>query len=67
MKNHRISSILLFLVSFLFYVSSIITFAGENNNSMGSLWLCLGSAFLCLGAALSRKEKENEPRDRESE
>ncbi len=59
MKKKEISSVVLYLVSAVFYVMSIITFAGGNGNSTGVVWLCLGSTFLCLGTTMSRKSREN--------
>lgn len=59
MKKYKNLSILNYFLAVLFYVLTIITFIGENENSMRVMWLCLGSAFLCLGSVFLNKSKEN--------
>lgn len=57
MKNNKSITILYFLASIGFYISSILNFI-NSDNSMGVVYFCLGSAFLCLGSVyLSSKQK----------
>ena len=62
MKKGINKSILFYVVSALFLVSSAIDFTSRNENSMAIVWLCLGSSFLCLGS--THKKKENNADDK---
>ena len=57
MKKGINKSILLYVVSVLFFIASAIGFMSGNDNSMAIVWLYLGSSFLCLGS--THKKKEN--------
>ena len=58
MKRNKITAVLYFIASLLFYVSALFNFASDG--SMGVVHLCLGSTFLCLGATwLNKKDDDN--------
>lgn len=57
MKKKNIG-LLLYLVSAVFNVIAIVSFASKSGNSLGFVWLCLGSSFLCLGTAYNNKAKK---------
>ena len=69
MKKPKNISVIFSIVSALFNIIAIITFASGNGNSLGFMWLSLGSTFLCLGTYLSRKNRETEeqPENKENE
>ena len=50
--------LLFYVGAAVFYVLSIVMFAGDSG--MGPMWLCLGSSFLCLGTVFSRRAREGE-------
>ena len=65
MKNKNIG-LLFYLVSAVFNVIAIVSFASKSGNSQGFAWLCLGSTFLCLGTAYNNKaKKETEEKEKE--
>ena len=64
MKKKNIG-LLFYLVSAVFNVIAIVSFASKSGNSLGFAWLCLGSTFLCLGTAYNNKAKKEA--DEESE
>lgn len=65
MKKKNIG-MLLYLVSAVFNVIGIVSFASGNESSLGFAWVCLGSTFLCLGTAYNNKaKKETEEKEKE--
>ena len=63
MKNNSVFSIILSITATIFYIAAIITFATNNDSSMGSVWLSLGSVFLCLNVFFNRKQGEKKAED----
>ena len=57
MKKKNIG-LLFYLVSVVFNVIAIVSFASKSENSLGFAWLCLGSTFLCLGTVYNSKAKK---------
>lgn len=57
MKTYKVSAILSYIASILFYLSAIIHFAGADRSS-GMIGLALGSTFLCLGSGYAGKAKK---------
>ena len=64
MKKLRIASTCFSLASVAFYIAAIIGFAGQGDNGMATVWLCLGSSCMCLGVFLQRKTRESEDKDK---
>ena len=58
MKRDKITALLYFITSLLFYVSAMLNLPSDGR--MGVVYLCIGSTFLCLGATrLNKKEDDN--------
>ena len=58
MKRNKITALLYFIMSFLFYVSGILNFTSDVR--MGVIYLCLGSISLCFGATWLNKNKKDD-------
>ena len=58
MKRNKISAIICFITSLLFYIHAILNFSSEG--SMGVVYICLGSTFLCLGAVWLNDSKDDD-------
>ncbi len=61
MKRNKISAVLYFIASLLFYISAIFNFSSDSG--MGVVYLCLGSVFLCLGVEWLNKDKAKNKKD----
>lgn len=57
MKKKNIGMIL-YLLSAVFNVIGIVSFASGNESGLGFVWICLGSSLLCLGTAYNNKAKK---------
>ena len=56
MKRNKITALLYFIMSLLFYVSGILNFTSDVRMGV----LCLGSTSLCFGATWLNKNKKND-------
>ena len=57
MKKKNIG-LLFYLISAVFNVTGIVSFASGNESGLGFAWVCLGSALLCLGSHYTIKAKK---------
>lgn len=57
MKKKNIG-LLFYLISAVFNVIGIVSFASGNESGLGFAWVCLGSALLCLGSHYNIKAKK---------
>ena len=56
MKKYTIISTVSFIISIASYITTILLFSSESNNTLGSVFMSVGSVFLCLGIFFSRKQ-----------
>ena len=58
MKRNKITALLCFIMSLLFYVSGILNLTSDVR--MGVIYLCLGSTSLCFGVIWLNKNKKDD-------
>ena len=58
-KKEKMSAILCFAASLLFYAAAVVSRFASSDTSMTVVCICLGSAFLCLGAASKNKHDKD--------
>ena len=58
MKRNKITALLYFIMSLLFYVSGILNFTSDIR--MGVIYLCLCSISLCFGDTWLNKNKKDD-------
>ena len=59
MKKQKKTAIIYYLVAFVCYICSIVSFCSDSTG-LGTMWLCLGSSNLCLGSLWVNKSKAEE-------
>ncbi|MCD8145305.1 MAG: hypothetical protein LUD79_08250 [Oscillospiraceae bacterium] len=61
MKINKVSAILSYLASLVFYITAVINFFSDTG--YGAVYLCLGSVFLCLGAFWLNRDNDKKDDD----
>ncbi len=60
MKKEKLTTVLYFVASLLFYIAAAISHFTSSDTSATVVWICLGSSFLCLGAVYMNKQNKND-------
>ncbi len=60
MKKEKLTIVLCFVASLLFYVAAAVSHFTSSDTSMTVIWICLGSTFMCLGSVQKNKLDKDE-------